>query len=139
MMITTPTTAFSTGMAVQVSDTGDQSLFRERLASLDRTGKRLARLIAELNEINEELDGLDQMLFVPGLPDGARQELLAEMDLAVGAYNHLRDAASESYRLLVLQRESCGFRNHQVLRLCYPIPELHETALETYEALESDF
>ena len=107
-------------------------LLAARMVALDRTGKRLSRLIDELNGINEDLDRLDQILFAPGISEDARQDLLAEIDLAVGAYNHLREASSGAYRQLILQREGCGFRSHEVLRHAYPIPELHQPLPEDF-------
>ncbi|MCB9557571.1 MAG: hypothetical protein H6707_15795 [Deltaproteobacteria bacterium] len=114
-----------------------EHLYSDRLGALDRASSRLGRLIDELEGINSDLDHLDEMLFVPDLPDEVRRGLLAEMDIAVGAYNHLRDATTESYRQLILLRECCGFRNHDVVRRCFPIPELHEPLQDIVDAAET--
>ena len=50
--------------------------------------------------------------------------LQAEIDLSVNACNHLREAACNAYRQLICQRESFGFRAHDMLRRRYPIPDL---------------
>jgi hypothetical protein len=128
-------TTLTATLATVSPEAWEDGLLAERLRALDRTGQRLGRIIDELKEINDELERLDQILFVPGLPEQIRRDVLADMDLSVGTYNHLRDAASEVYRQLVLQRECCGFRSHAVLRECYPIPELHAELGEGSEEL----
>ncbi|MCC6749744.1 MAG: hypothetical protein IT371_18910 [Deltaproteobacteria bacterium] len=99
-------------------------LLEERMGALDRTGQRLERILDEMGTLEKDLDRLDQTLFLPGLSELTREELLDEMDLGVAAYNHLREAAAGAYRQLIVQREACGFRHHEVVRRCYAIPEL---------------
>ena len=99
-------------------------LLEERTMAISRTGKRLKRLLYELKELERELDRIELTLQLPGLPHGMRQNIELEMDLTVDAYNHLREAATDAYQQLVYQRESCGFRAHEVLQRCYPIPDL---------------
>jgi len=99
-------------------------LLEERATAISRTGKRLRRILCELSELEQELDRMDLTLQIPSLSGEIRQNLELEMDLSVDAYNHLREAASDAYQQLVYQRESCGFRGHEVLQRCYPIPDL---------------
>jgi predicted nuclease with TOPRIM domain len=99
----------------------DQALERleERAAIIDRAGQRLERLLVELGELEHELERLDEGYRLPNLPSEVRAELRAEIELSVGAYNHLRSAAEAVFRQLVLERERCGFRGHEVLERCY--------------------
>lgn len=99
-------------------------LLEERTGAISRTGKRLKRFLSELQELEQELDRMEFTLQIPGLSHDIQQNIELEMDLSVDAYNHLREAASDAYQQLVYQRESCGFRGHEVLERCYPIPDL---------------
>ncbi len=71
-----------------------------------------------------ELDRLDLTLRIPGLSVRRRRDIQAEIDLSVEAYNYLREAASCSFQQLIQQRESFGFRGHELIHRCYPIPDL---------------
>ncbi len=102
----------------------DPELLEEQARSMDRTGRRLVRLLDELRELEAELDELDRRSRSDGLAEETRAGLCGELDLAIDAFNHLREAADCALRQLVLERESCGFRRHEVLERCYPIPDL---------------
>ncbi len=97
--------------------------FEERMRSIRRTGKRLARLLNELKNLEQEIDRLEVACFIPGLSSAMQQDLLAEMDLLIEGYNHLREAATNLFRYLINQRESCGFRGHELIQRCFSIPE----------------
>lgn len=99
-------------------------LLEERTTAISRTGKRLKRILSELSELEQELDQMERTLQIPGLSSEIQQNIELEMDLSVDAYNHLREAASDAFQQLVYQRESCGFKGHEVLQRCYPIPDL---------------
>ena len=101
----------------------DSELLEEQARSMDRTGRRLGRMIEELKELEAELDQLDQRSRSDTLSDEARGGLTSELELAVEAYNLLRECAERTLQQLVLERESCGFRGHEVLERCYPIPD----------------
>lgn len=104
----------------------DPELFTERLDMLERTGRRLGRLLTELEEVDADIERLDRILFIPELEDELRHRLLGEIDVAVTTYNQLRDAAAGLYRQVVMQREDSGFRDHDVLRRLYPVPDVHQ-------------
>ncbi|MCA9673152.1 MAG: hypothetical protein KC503_46485 [Myxococcales bacterium] len=107
-------------------DANDPAMFSERVEMLERTGRRLGRLLGELDDIDADIERLDRILFMPELDEELRHRLLGEIDIAVSTYNLLRDAAAGMYRQLVLQREDCGFREHEVLRRLYPVPDVHQ-------------
>jgi len=96
----------------------------ERATALHRTTLRLRRMLKELKAMEGELDRLDLTQRLPGLSARRRRDLQCEIDLSVDAYNYLREAASCSFRQLIQQRESFGFRGHELVHRCYHIPEL---------------
>jgi hypothetical protein len=102
----------------------DPALLDHQAQAIDRTSRRLGRLLEELRELEAELDELDRRSRSDELCEEARAGLTGELELAVDSYNHLREAADCALRQLVLERESCGFRGHEVLARCYPIPDL---------------
>ena len=102
----------------------EAAFLEERAGALHRTTLRLRRMLRELKRMESELDRLDLTLRLPGLSAQRRRDIEAEMDLSVDAYNHLREAASCSFGQLIAQRESFGFRGHELVRRCYPIPDL---------------
>ncbi len=99
-------------------------LLEERAGAIGRAGKRLGRILAEMKELEQELDRMELTIFIPGISAEMLQEIQTEIDLSVDAYNHLREAAAYAYRQLILLREACGFRGHEMVQRCYPIPEL---------------
>jgi hypothetical protein len=101
----------------------DPEQLEAQARAMDRTGRRLARLLDELRELETELDELDQRCHGDGLAEAIRGGLSAELELAVDAYNLLRESAERTLQQLVLERESCGFRGHEVLERCYPLPD----------------
>ncbi len=114
-----------------------RELVEERAGAMRRTGRRLGRMLKELKSMETELGRLDLTLQLPGLSARLRSEIQAEIDLSVDAYNHLREAACNAYRQLISQRESFGFRGHEMVRRCYPIPDLlllPDAVEETIEA-----
>jgi len=99
-------------------------LLEERAGAIGRASERLGRILAEMNELAQELDRMELTIYIPGISTEMCQEIQTEIDVSVDAYNHLREAAAYAYRQLILLRESCGFRGHELVQRCYPIPDL---------------
>jgi hypothetical protein len=111
-------------------------LLEERALAIDRTSKRLDRFLNEMKELEEEIDRLELMLYLPGLSVTIRQNISMEIDLSTDAFNHLHDAATDAYRQLICQRECFGFRGHELIQRCFPIPDLRLPRPMPVEVLE---
>jgi hypothetical protein len=110
--------------SISVSEWDGIELLQERAGAIGRTGARLNRILTEMTDLERELDRMSLTLHLPGLSLEVREDIRAEMDLSISEYNHLRQAAAEAYRQLIHQRESCGFRGHELVQQCFPIPDL---------------
>jgi hypothetical protein len=100
------------------------TLFLERTGAISRASEQLERFLAELEALERELDRLQLTLDNPTQLPQVLKETQTEMDLLIDEYNHLREAAANNLRRLIHLRESCGFRQHDLLQRCFPIPEL---------------
>ncbi len=109
---------------ISVTVWGQADLLEERARAMGRTGQRLDRLLSEMRDLEQEIDRLEVTLYVPGLSVEVRHDIQEEVDLSTDTYNQLREAAAATYSQLIHQRESCGFRSHDLVERCYPIPEL---------------
>jgi len=118
-----------------VSFWGDTELVEERTSALTRSAERLERLLSEMTGLEQDLERVDLTLGLPGIDPDAAAGLQHELDLAIEAYNHVREAAASCYHRLILQREALGFRVHDAVERCYPIPDMILPP-EEYEELE---
>jgi hypothetical protein len=128
--------SLETHIVVQDFDPGE--LLELRSSTVVRTGARLERLLKEMGEIEHEIDQLDISLRIPGLEDDDRSQVYDEIGLLVDGFNCLRDAASDTLRLLILEREELGFREHQMVRSSFRIPDSLLMPDEEYIPLESE-
>jgi hypothetical protein len=88
---------------------GIEAEIREEMASaLGRIGKRLEALIAELVYLRN---------YIASCPETEKEQTIQK-------YKHTRKEARLYYWYLIVQRESIGLRNHELLRDLYPIPSL---------------
>ena len=82
---------------------------REEMASaLGRIGRKLESLIAELHHLRNQLSTCDEI----------------EKKVKIQKYKDTRKIAHLYYWYLVVQRESIGLRNHELVRNLYSIPSL---------------
>jgi hypothetical protein len=109
---------------VPVTVWGQAELLEERARAMGRTGQRLDRLLSEMRDLERDIDRLEVTLYVPGLSVEVRRGVQEEVDLSTDTYNQIREAAAATYSQLIHQRESCGFRSHDLVERCYPIPDV---------------
>ena len=80
---------------------------REEMASaLGRIGRRLETLIAELHQLHKYLTLYPEK----------------DKEIQIKKYQNTRREARLYYWYLIIQRESIGLRNHDLLPGLYPIP-----------------
>ncbi len=85
----------------------EKEIVAERAATLGRAGERLEtalRLAAELHDASREA------------PAGEARER------ARASYRHARTRALEARRILIIQREAIGLRNHRLVDQQFPEP-----------------
>lgn len=108
---------------LQTLDVGDEvAILQDRISALGRTSDRLSRLINELRQLEIEIDRLECTLTTSEINIELRQEVMAEIEINVESYNHIREAATSTCSHLIQLREGCGFRGHEMIHRCYRIP-----------------
>ena len=85
----------------------EQEIRAEKAATLGRAGERLEAALAAASEIRRALDA--------AADPAARRRLRAEYDAA-------RRRALDARRILVIQREAIGLRNHRLVDHQFPEP-----------------
>jgi hypothetical protein len=96
---------------VDVARAGEGSLEREVISEMART---LGRVTRRLTDALERLDRVGRA--IDAAPDAdARARLVAE-------FNKRRAEAAKARWELLVQREALGFRRHEDIDACYPIP-----------------
>jgi hypothetical protein len=89
-------------------DKTEEEIREEMASALGRIGKKLEVLIAELNKLKERAALCN---------DDEKANVLEE-------YKKIRTKARLYYWYLIIQRESVGLTNHDLLRTLYRIPAL---------------
>jgi hypothetical protein len=89
-------------------DKTEEEIREEMASALGRIGKKLEVLIAELNKLKER---------VALCHDDEKANVLEE-------YKKIRTKARIYYWYLIIQRESVGLTNHDLLSTLYRIPAL---------------
>ncbi len=95
-------------MRAMLIDKTEEEIREEMASALGRIGKKLEVLIAELNKLKERA-GLCN--------DDEIENVLEE-------YRKIRAEARLYYWYLIIQRESVGLTNHDLVRTLYRIPAL---------------
>ncbi|HUG36951.1 MAG TPA: hypothetical protein VML54_08385 [Candidatus Limnocylindrales bacterium] len=85
----------------------EEEIRGEKAATLGRAGERLEAALAAAAEIRLALDA--------AVEPAARERLRADYEAA-------RKRALDARRVLLIQREAIGLRNHRVVDLRYPEP-----------------
>src|SRR5262245_8921023 len=89
-------------------DKTEEEIREEMASALGRIGKKLEILIAELNNLKEKASSCN---------DDEKASLVEE-------YMKTRTKARLYYWYLIIQRESVGLTNHDLLPMLYRIPAL---------------
>lgn len=109
-------------------DTLCEELLRERAAVLSRAGIAVEDALAELIELdrqieirNEQLKLLKQCEQVPDNQNKQRA-LIEEINMIVDQFHAARKRAQLKYYYLIVTREALGLRRHDMIQKIYRIP-----------------
>jgi hypothetical protein len=91
-----------------LNDKTEEEIREEMASALGRIGRKLELLIAELHQLKERAAVCN---------DDEKGDVLEE-------YKKIRTNAQLYYWYLIIQRESVGLTNHDLLRTLYHIPAL---------------
>jgi hypothetical protein len=104
-------------------DVLQEEMLRERAAVLARAGERLEEALEKLRCIEQDIADAMALLSPETATRGeCRENLVAEINRKIRAYNRQREQVKTRYYYLIVTREALGIIHHERLEEIYRVP-----------------